>query len=79
MFLVKHDRQVRVLDGEENIVHVRAHVTLLEQRRAEKRPLRPLRDLLLGVVLVIGVGVGVEIFQTYREKYIVISFYRTVK
>ena len=63
MFLVKHDRQVRVLDGEENIVHVRTHVTLLEQRRAEQRPLRPLGHLLLRVILVVRVSSGIEVFQ----------------
>ena len=67
VFLVKHDRQVRVLDGEENIVHVRTHVTLLEQRRAEKRPLRPLGNLLLGVILVIRVGPRIEVLQTCVE------------
>ena len=67
VFLVKHDRQVRVLDGEENVVNVRTHITLLQQRRAELRPLRPLGNLFLGIVLIVGVSPRVEVFQACIE------------
>ena len=67
MFLVKHDRQVRVLDGEENVIDVRPHITLLQQRRAELRPLRPLGNLFLGIVLIVGVSPRVEVFQACIE------------
>ena len=64
MFLVEHDGQVRFLDGEENVVDIRTHVTLLEQRRAEENPLRPLSlGVVLRVLLVVRVGPEVEVFQ----------------
>ena len=60
LFLVEHDCQVRILHGEENVVDIRTHVTLLEQRRAEESPLRP---LFLRVALVVRVIPEVEVFQ----------------
>ena len=56
---------------EEDFVWVGTHVGLLKQGSSEGGPLRPLGDFLLGVVLIVGVGVGIEIFQPYREQDII--------
>ena len=75
----EHYRQVGCLPfHEEDLIRVGAHVALLQQGCPEHGPLRPLGDLLLGVVLIISVGVGIEIFQTYREQDI-ITVYKTVE
>ena len=63
MLLAEEDGEVGVLDGEEDLVHVGPHVALLQQGRAQGRALGPLRNLLLRVVLVIGIGPRVKILQ----------------
>ena len=63
MLLAKHDREVGVFDGKEDLIHVGTHVALLQQRRPEGVALSPLWHLLFWVVFVVSVGSRVEILK----------------
>ena len=63
MLLAKHDREVGVFNGEKDLVHIWAHVALLQQRRPEGVALSPLWHLLFWVVFVVSVGSRVEILK----------------
>ena len=64
MLLAKHNREVGVFDGEEDLIHVGTHVALLQQRLPEGVALSPLWHLLLRVVFVVCVGSRVKILKT---------------
>ena len=63
MLLAEEDGEVGVLDGEEDLVHVGPHVALLEQSCPQGGALSPFRDLLLGVIFVIGIRPRIEILE----------------